>query len=190
MEIKIQEFTLSLNNDEEVLCKAEKLKLPFYRRFLYVIFFLLTFFIVSFPTFTNKEYLIPAWVFSGYILIFFFGLLDTYISVRDYFFTNIIITNQRLIIIRFNKLITFNCDQIAEISGSPIMSRIFITLKSKKKLSIRFIEYSTFKKYFLSIRKDYDEINSTKTVFNQKLLGLLIIGISFIITLCMIVFSN
>jgi len=172
MEIKNKNILLNLHEGEEIVYVAKKDVAVFYIFFTIIIFicgyltFLLTWF---FPMISNYHEI--KFIILGIILvIFLFGCI-IYKYVLDYFFTDVVLTNQRLILLINKRTISIKYEDINHISnclfrgpeGIRIVSEIKLTSflnplfnNSNKHYTVHFINYE-------SIKNKLDEISSNKT---------------------------
>lgn len=138
MEIKNRNIFLNLNDGEEIVYVADKNKAEFYCfaliHFLCVLLFSFLF-IVSFFIILKSSWLIYTLLI---VSVSFF-----YLYIRDYFCTEIMLTNNRLILSRFNKLTFIDFSQIKNIWTFPIAANVpiatNITVQPKKNYRIYFI---------------------------------------------------
>lgn len=156
MEISNKNIVQNLNENEEIFYVGEKSKSEFfYFASLIAIFVLplLTYLMFLFIMSPIKE----LWIVAPLWLIV---ISLSYIGIRDYCFTQLILTNQRLIISRFNKLIFIDNNQIKHIYGNSKRfgaHTTFIRLKSNKVHRIGFMDKYKVKDKVKEICPDYDD---------------------------------
>jgi len=182
MEIKNKNIFLNLNGDEEVLYVAEQNKWEFYLWGLplfIIVLPLLSFFVIM--SVISGFQLVSIWweIFGTFLLLFI--LYTAYTNIRDCFFTDIILTNQRLLIIRFNKLISIDYSQIKYISGNslrgPSITRI--SLQSKKFYLISFVDPYKFKKKLKEIYSGYNDEKILERDKKQGIIAIIVLTILF-----------
>ncbi|MDR1167749.1 MAG: TonB C-terminal domain-containing protein [Heliobacteriaceae bacterium] len=172
MEIKNQ--NIYLNENEEVYYIAQKDKLNFWCSFVVLTVGLLicgsfTIFLTIVSVFYSNIVSVKFPLTEGMailaVCVMFCCLL--YKEIADYFFTELILTNQRLIISRFNKIRFIDNNRIKCIKGMslhyPLAPMILdIRLKNKKRLQLYFIELSIIKTKFQEVCPDYDDSRETE----------------------------
>jgi hypothetical protein len=161
MDIKNKNIFLNLNDGEEIIYVAEKNKGEFIYLTLLSILPIILLFICVILFIIAKYYSFYS-LFGT--LIFVFMLYSTYTNIRDYFFTEIILTNQRLIISKFNRLTFIDYSEIDSIISLMNRARVYpmlLRLKSKKKYVIFFVNIQKLKDKLVGIYPSYDE---TKTI--------------------------
>lgn len=162
MEIKNKNIFLNLNEGEEIVYVADKNKGEFYC-FALIHFFgaLFFFFFLIASFFTTLE---SAWLI--YVL-FFILIFFLYLYIRDYFFTETILTNQRLIISRFNKLTLTNFKQIKNIWSLPITANAptatNISMQPKTRYRIYFINEQKLRNQLKELYPEYNYTGITVT---------------------------
>lgn len=179
MEIKNKNIFLNLNEGEEIVYVAEKDKVNFYWNFILITFVALpvmTFFdlisIFDFNLFGS------IWMQVFMLIILPFCYYATYKIISDYFFTEVILTNQRFIISRYNKIRSVSNEQVNRIIGSygyrgaPISTTI--KLKDKKSYRFLFIDKNIIRNKFKEIAPNYDD---SKAVEKDKKQGYIILAI-------------
>jgi hypothetical protein len=111
MELKNKKTVLELNQGEEIVYFAEKTKFDYYCHVIlfsiiavFVCFLLLRLIAIYNILFDIKG----SWIY----LIVVIGLYSVYKRIKDYFFTDFILTNQRILIIKSEKLTSLDFAQI------------------------------------------------------------------------------
>lgn len=168
MEIKNKNIFLNLNDGEEILYIAEKEKFAFYFYDLPIIFGLLPIF--SFFLFITVSNNAPFTLIGCILLILLFFIYFTYLDIRDLFYSDLVLTNKRILLSRFNKLISIDYSQIKYISGSSYRGKsgTTISLKSKSRFYlISFINPYKFKEKFKEIYIDYNDEKTMET-YNKR----------------------
>lgn len=164
LEIKNKNIFLNLSDGEEIVYVAEKNKGEFYSfalmHFLAVLFFSFFILISFFITMKSLWLLYTVWVIS----ISFF-----YLYIRDYFFTEVILTNNRLILSRFNKLTFIDFKQIKNIWTLPIATNVpiatNISIQPKKRYRIYFISEQNLRN---NLKNVFPENSFTGITFTWK----------------------
>lgn len=164
MEIKSKNILLNLNKNEEIVYVEEKNKTEFYCFAPIVVClgapFLSFFLIASFFTPLKHSWIIfPLWIFIIYL---------SYAYIRDYFFTEIVLTNQRLIISRFNKPIFVDYNQIKSIWGFSLVNAPSVTtikVNPKKFYRIHFINELKLRN---KIKEIYPEHNINELIVGKS----------------------
>lgn len=141
MKLKNKETALELNQGEEVIYFNEKTKLDYYKNIVlftiaavfvcFLLLLLITFYNITFDP-------RGLWIY----LVVYAGLFSVYKRIRDYFFVDFILTNQRIIIIEYNKLTSIDFAQIENAHGIHHIFRpdtAKIKLKNHKRYSIDFV---------------------------------------------------
>lgn len=163
MEIKNKNIFLNLNEGEEIFYIAEKAgKFEFYFFTLPSIFFIiflfafisLFIFLTLYKPYNENYFCI---LFFTVLLIFF--ILTSYKETVDYFFTDVILTNQRLLILKQGKVTPIEHNQIKYIhSGSGRgPSSTIINLRSKKFHLIYFLKCFKLRDKLKEIYSEYDD---------------------------------
>jgi len=172
-EISNKNIFLNLNEGEEIVYVAEKSKFEFYCFVPFIVFVVIP--LSSFFVFMSIA--IPLKGSCLILLLWITLFYMSYIFIRDYFFSNLILTNQRLILYRFNNPIFIDNRIIKNISRSisvngPIPT--IISLKSNKTYRIYFVDDSKLKAKFEEICSNYnDEIKEQNS-------GILLIGLAIL----------
>lgn len=157
MEIKNKNIFLNLIEGEEIVYVAEKNKGEFY--YFALIHFLGTLFCSFFLIVSFFTTLGSAWLIYVLFLMLIFFL---YLYIRDYFFTETILTNQRLIISRFNKLTLTNFKQIKNIWS------LHITANAPTATSISVQPKTRYRIYFINEQKLRDKLKELYPEYNYK----------------------
>lgn len=178
MKIKNKNLFLNLNENEEILYIAERNKGEF-------IYLTLLSILPIFLLFICVIIFIIAKVYSFYslfgTLLFMFMIYTTFTQIRDYFFTEIILTNKRLIISQFNKLSFVDYNEIDSIISLMNRARIYpmlLRLKSKKKYVIFFVNIQKLKDKLIEICPSYDETKAIKQ--DEKELNISLVVLIFL----------
>lgn len=175
MKIKNKNIFLNLNEGEEIVYVAEKISKSLFSFcttlpnlsviFLYI--FLTALFLMGF----HKESITNLISFCFLLLIAITMFFIIKKQIIDYFYTDIILTNQRVIISKFNQLTSIKNSQIKRIYEYNTITRIF--LNSKKFYMFYFFENSLRDK-FKEIYPDYDD---SKAVAKEQKQGYIILAI-------------
>lgn len=131
IEIKNKNIFLNLNDDEEIVYIPEQRREDLFFVILFIIFAvpLFLWFILMFFVAMEKG----SWVAPIMAIVALYFPYFSYIYIRDYFFSELVLTNQRLIISRFGKLIFINNNQIKLINEwSNGIARTYIKTDTKK----------------------------------------------------------
>lgn len=166
MEIKNQNIFLNLNEGEEIVYVAQKDKANFYWNFISLViiglplisFFTVLLIIEMLIGNINNQLILSAMFMFLIFLLFWF---TAYKIITDYFYTELILTSQRFIISKFNKISFIKYDQIKRLAGSygyrggPI--QLTIRLKNKKYCNFFFIDINVIRNKFKEIYSDYDD---------------------------------
>ena len=191
MEIKNKNIFLNLNEGEEIVYVAEKNKFNFYWNFITLVivglplisfFTVLIIFEMLVGSINTQMILSAIFMFLIFILFWFMA----YKIVSDYFFTELLLTNQRFIISRFNKIKFINYEQVKRITGTygyrggPI--QLTIRLKNKKFYSFFFIDRNVIRNKFKEICPEYDDLIALEKEKKQGLviIVLLLLAIPFV----------
>lgn len=180
MEIKNRNVFLNLNSDEKIICIPQKDKSNFYWNFILIIIFgLPVFTLLSIISLLKPDIFGATWehfIFPVLLPVFYYG---TYKIIVDYFFTDVILTNQRFIISRFNKIRSIYNGQIERITGrygnngGAISTTIKLT--NKKSYRLLFIDKNTIRNKFKEIRPDYDDSKAVAKERKQGVITLVIL---------------
>lgn len=138
MEYKNDQYSLNLINDEEVLYVPTKNYIEFLICLPLTIIISIFLFIYMYNVSIKSDN--PWASFLILLCIYFCYILYSYL--RDFFFTKLILTNKRILIFRFNKIISINHNQIKRIiyNYGKIGPSYFIVLsKPYKFYKINFI---------------------------------------------------
>lgn len=110
METKNKNILLNLNDGEEIVYIAEQRREDLIFVILFIIFAipLSIFFMLLFFLAIKKG----PWVAPIIAIVSLYWIYFSYIYIRDYFFSELILTNQRLVISRFGKLIFIDNSKI------------------------------------------------------------------------------
>jgi hypothetical protein len=172
MEIKNKNICLNLNEGEEIVYIAEKSTSSFYFFILFPIF-LASYFIylpikyvfVKFNLMLILQNPHVTWSLLGCCLIILFSAYIIYSYIEDYFFTDIIITTQRFIILTFNKPTFIDYEDINYISNSGYKGPAGVFIKTlKKNFTVYFVDWKIIKSKVQKIdsSKDFNEPKMTK----------------------------
>lgn len=183
MEIKNKNIFLNLNEGEEIVYVAEKDKYNFYWNLIFCViigFPLISFFtflaILEYVSSINAGKLFSPSLFM--FLIFPLYCFITYKIISDYFCTELILTNQRFIISKFNKIKFINYEQVKCVTGTygvrggPIQA--IIRLKNKKFCNFFFIDRNIIRNKFKEVYPSYDD---SKAVAKEQKQGYIILVI-------------
>lgn len=179
-EIKNENIFLNLNEGEEIVYVAEKDKPNFWWNFIFLMFIGLP--LIGLSTFlliTDNIDGIPSWYKPFMALIFFSGLFVIYKIIIDYFYTELILTNQRFIISKFNKIKFINYEQVKRIIGyygyrgsGPISTTIKLT--NKKNYMLFCIDKNIVRNKLKEIYPEYDD---SKAVAKEQKQGYITLAI-------------
>lgn len=183
MEIKNRNIFLNLNEGEEIVYAAEKDKSNFWWNFIFLVIISLP--IISFFTLLAIFELVSSIndgkIFSPALFMFLIFPLFCFVSykiVSDYFYTELILTNQRFIVSKFNKIWFINFVQIKRITGTygakggPI--QLTIRFKNKKFCNFFFIDKNVIRTKFKEVYPDYDD---SKAIAKEQKQGYIILAI-------------
>lgn len=141
MELKNKKTKLELNQGEEVIYSAVKTKFNYYIHIIlftvaavFVCFLLLQ--LVAFYNITLD--MRSLWIY----LVVYAGLFSVYKRMRDYFFVDFILTNQRILIIEYGKLTSIEFPQVEYALAIHHIFRpdmVKIKLKNQKIYQIDFV---------------------------------------------------
>ncbi|EKE04469.1 MAG: hypothetical protein ACD_20C00066G0004 [uncultured bacterium] len=165
MNIKNKNICLYLNPNEKILYIAEKSKGEYlYWMSLGVLPLVLL--SLGFIMYVNRPYSVE---FIAVATILSVMLSMLYMNIRDYYFTDIILTSEKIIISRFNNLMPIEYGQIEYINSivtgrAAAIKPTLIRLKSKKSYKILFIEKEKLKSKIREIYSNYDD---TKIIEKQ-----------------------
>lgn len=162
IEINNKDIFLNLYESEEILYTAKKDVISFYIISVVIIFicgyliFLLTKF---FPMVSNYPEM--KFIISGmFLFIFLLGCI-LYKYVLDYFFTDVILTNQRLLLSRNNNTISIKYENINRISNCLCKGPQGIIINSNIKLTKYFNPlFITSNMQFLVYFINYEDISN------------------------------
>lgn len=176
MDIKIQNLNLSLNDDEHIVCRPEKNKLDFYLSMLMIIVLTgVILFLFFYSDFKELYFCGP---------IFFILMFILYTVLSNYFFTDVILTNQRIIIVRYCKPISIWFNQLKSISGQHSerysrhyqFSYMLLELKKLRSYLILFIDGKEFEKKFKLVYPVYDMRKiKTPQIIYYTIVGILLL---------------
>lgn len=179
MEIKNKNIFLNLNADEKIVYVVEKTKFNFWWNFVLITFFglpIFTFF--SIISILHPEFFGTTWesfIFPVLLPVFYYG---AYKIVIDYFFTEIILTNQRFIISRLSKIYSIYYDKVDRFidgyGGSRGSISTTIKLKDNKNHRFLFVDKETIRGKFKEIYPSYDD---SEIVAKEKKRGKIILAI-------------
>lgn len=158
MEIKNKNIFLNLNEGEEIVYVAEKISKPLfayctllpYLAVIFLFFFLIVLFFLGFYKESTINLIDFCFLFLVEIIMFFIAKKQ----IVDYFYTDIILTNQRILISKLNHLTSIENSQVKRIYGQNTIIRI--SLKSKKFFMFYFFNYSLRDK-FKEAYPNYDD---------------------------------
>lgn len=175
MEIKNKNIFLNLNEGEEIVYVAEKIGKPLfifcnllpYLAVIFLFLFLILLFFSGIYKENVKSLIDFCFLFLVEIIMFFIVKKQ----LIDYFYTDMILTNQRILISKFNQLISIKNSQVKRIYG--YRSAISIFLISKKSYRFYFFEDS-LKDKFKEVYPDYDD---SKAVEKERKQGYIILAI-------------
>lgn len=180
MEIKNKNIFLNLNEGEEIVYVAQKDKANFWWNFIFLTFIGIP--LISFSTFliiTNNIDGIPSWYKPFMVLILFSLFFVIYKIIVDYFYTELIFTNKRFIISKFNKIRFINYELVKRITGSygyrnsgPIATTIKLTTNKSYRLFC--IDRNIVRNKLKELYPDYDD---SKAVAKEQKLGYIILVI-------------
>ena len=159
MELKNKNIVLNLNQGEEIVYFYNKTKLDCF-------FHIILYCMMSIPTFLLC--FIVSWLYGAFVLwiVTFMILYFMYRQIRDYFFVDLILTNQRILIIKFNKLISIEFSQIKYIFNAGIWGPLWgppsvdIRLKNYKGYMVSFVDSKELSR---QLRLLYPEYGKTKS---------------------------
>ncbi len=185
MEVKNKDIFSNLNYDEEIVYVVEKAsKFEFYffniPQVLVILFlfaFLSIFIVLTLYKPYNENYYFI--IFLSVLLIF--SILMLYKEIVDYFFTDIVLTNQRLIIFRLNKFLPISYSQIKYIQNAGTgrgLSATKINLINKKFYVFFFLDHFNLRSKLKEIYPSYDD-----TIYiekDQKIERMLVIILAFL----------
>lgn len=171
MEKKIKDSIIHLNEYEEILYTAEKNKIEFY--FFIIVSCIVFVCFILYILNNNLSFLFPLLFKNNSTLLFFWGILFIiililisifyvgYLYIIDFLFTNVFLTNKRVIIIKLNEILYIDFNQIKNVYGSygstdsQGNSYIMIELKSGKSYKINFVNPHNFARKFNEICSNY-----------------------------------
>lgn len=181
----------SLTGDEKILYVPDKNMHDFIRTIFFIIT-LLAVIVLIFPmknlfiyTYNLKLFILNISLIFMQILIFLILLMLIYKAIVDFFYTEIALTNKRIIISQLNNLIFIKNNDVLNISGVHSSSRRLITLltiklKSKTKAyRLLFVNPFNFANQFEKVSPDYNDSASVK---NQKTMCYIFVTIFFILS--------
>lgn len=181
IEIKNKNIFLNLNEDEEIVYVAEKAsKFEFYFfsiPSILVIAFLLTFLSLFVILTLYKAYNQNYFYILFLVILLLFMVLMLYKEIVDYCFTDIVLTNQRLIISKLNKILSIPHNQIKYIQNAgtgrgPSATRI--NLINKKFHIFYFLNHLPLRNKFKEVCPDYDD---SQVVEKERKQGTIILAI-------------
>jgi len=155
MEIKNKNIYQYLDQDEEILYVSEKQRWRFY--FNIPVFILLSISAMSVFIYMCNIPNNRNMLFMLIFVLLLFSLCFTYKLISDYYFAEIIITNKKMILSKFNKFTPIEFKQIRYINAS---SRGFsgtflsIVLNSRKFYFINFVKFSNL---LLKLKQAYPD---------------------------------
>lgn len=170
MEYEHKKYSVNLINGEEVLYVPNKTKIEFFICFPFAIFAccFLSWCVYILGLKINS---IQYSLFLMCILVFYIKSLYQYI--QDFFFTNTILTNKRILLVRFNKIIDISYDEIEKISyyyGSISYlrpSNFTVLLNSNTVYKVNFIPKELFKEKLEGINQDIIYKNNSITLLEK-----------------------
>lgn len=195
IEIKNRNIFLNLNEGEEIVYVAEKIKSNFYWNFF-------TSVIIGIPLFgafagfgifaltlgdANMKFILSVLFI---LLMFIMFCFISYKVIVDYFYTELILTNQRFIVSKFHKISFINFEQIKRITGTygvrggPI--QLTIKFKNKKLCSFYFIDKNIIRAKFKEVYPNYDD---SEAVAKEQKLGYIILFV-LILLFPFLLYSN
>lgn len=158
--IQIKSLLSSLLPNEEIVYKAEKSKEVFIYSMFICIFPFCFLFIGLLLSLINPDFPLQYRVFSLFLSAMF--SLGIYKMLKDYLYTEIYVTNQRLIISVSKRLFPIEYNQINYIrygftGRAGAIPPVIINLKSKKTYKIFFLNVYKLKQAIQKIYNDYDD---------------------------------
>lgn len=157
MEYTNNKCSISLASDEQILYVPNKDKEEFWVNITWSTVLFLFFIWLGFQV---PKYIIPSAVISTELILLiissaFLGEIYTYI--RDYWFSQVILTSKRLIIMRFNKMISVDYNEIKKIYYRDFgyhPTFFLIELISNRVYKVNFVPRFQFKEQFEEINFD------------------------------------
>ena len=160
MECMNNRYSLNLTDSEQVLYIPNKNNVEFFVSFPLAVFgFCFFSWIIGVLTLKNVFILSELFIIALDVLC----ARQLYEYFRDYFFSKIFLTNEKIIIFRFNKIISVNYNQIEKIyyqEGRKSPSYFAILLNSQKIYKISFIPIKQFKQKIEEINQEIQYKNS------------------------------
>lgn len=158
IEIKNKNIFLNLDDDEEIVYVAEKINKPTflfctilpYLAVIFLFFFLILLFLAGFYKESTTNLIDFGFLFLVGIIMFFIVKKQ----LIDYFYTDIILTNKRILISKFNHLTSIENSQVKRIYGQNEIMKV--SLKNKKNYMFYFFEDYLFKTKFKEVYPSYD----------------------------------
>lgn len=160
IQTKNKNLFLYLEPDEEIIYQAEKSKGEFIYSLFSCAFPLIVYFIGLPLFFIDPDFPLQYRIFLLLLLITFSALI--YKILKDFFYTEIYVTNQKLILSIFNKIVLIKFDQIDYIrhgitGTAAAIAPIIIHLKVKKTYKIFFFNALKLKQAIKEIFINYDD---------------------------------
>ncbi len=155
-----KKISFTLADNEKVVYSPNKNKVEFFIFFLLSLFAFM-FFISFIIALTLKSVFDIGELF--FILMIVLGCNSLYEYVRDYIFTKTVLTDKRIIIVRFNKIISFNYNEVTKIyyqKGILSPSYFAILLNSNKIYKVNFIPSKQFKQKIEEINQEIQYKNN------------------------------
>lgn len=153
MELKNKKTKLELNQGEEFVYSASKNKFDYYVHiilFTFVAVFVCFLLLRLVSIYNIMIDMRSLWIY----LVVYAGLFSVYKRIRDYFFVDFILTNQRILIIEYGKLTSIDFSQIEYALGIHHIFRpdiAKIKLKNQKLYQIDFVNEKELNKQLKSI---------------------------------------
>lgn len=192
---KNSKIKLILNNNEEILCTGEKNQKEFYVFTFYysfVLFVCVILLIHGLLEINNKSNLTPPNDLFSITVVFVFILYNLYLFIKGYY-TNIILTNERLIIEKFNKTTVYQLNEIETLTSHPekyntniTPTGLLIKLKTSKKIIIPFVKNEIINIFLKNKTVNYehqitkDNTNKKKFAIINIVIGTIILVLGFI----------
>ncbi len=170
-EIKNKDIYANLNEGEEIVYIAQKDKNNFFLSLLSNTIYLvlaLCALAVLIIFFSDKMGAAVISLIIGFILIFLMFCFVVYMRISDYFRTEVVFTNQRLIISRLDKLEFINNDEIESMYWywcRGIDLTLKITIKEKNPYLLSFIKKPDLRNKFKEMYPGYDD---SKEIAKEK----------------------